>query len=100
MLEAKLNILSDTNCSLIYNINPSYYCAIDPTSVKSQVCFGDSGTGLVYFDIETKRWFLYGVANFVLRDPTESRIKCNNNAPSLHAIVLQHLTWIRSQMSL
>lgn len=92
-----MQVISDSNCRLNFSINGNYLCALDPTPRKANVCFGDSGSGLVFYDGTLKRWILYGVANYVLRD-TESIFRCNNKAPSIYAIVPQYLFWIRSIM--
>lgn len=97
ILEARLQIISDNTCRQNFGVNGNYLCALDPTERQANVCFGDSGSGLVFYNSTLNRWILYGVANYVLRD-MKSIFRCNNRAPSIYAIVPQYIFWINTMM--
>lgn len=65
------------------------YCALDPTSKKSNICYGDSGGPMmIYHD---SAWFLYGISNFLTAfNPSE----CDNTRPSYYLNVTNYLKWI------
>ncbi|CAF0764492.1 unnamed protein product [Brachionus calyciflorus] len=93
ILEAKLQILNKDKC---FGLNINFLCALDP-KLQSNVCFGDSGGGLVYFDKLTSKWVLYGVTNYVFQDEEK---KCSYEMPSLYAIVPKYLLWINATINL
>lgn len=71
------------------------YCALDPTSRNSNVCFGDSGGPLMYFFNQT--WYLYGIASSVSA-PKGQENKCLNELPSYFVKVPVFIDWINKNM--
>lgn len=69
------------------------YCALDSTGSQANVCFGDSGGPLIYFDTaSSNRWFIYGVVSFVIAPGGV----CANTAPSYFTSVPAYLTWMET----
>lgn len=77
---------------ILFKYTNRNYCAIDESTDKSNVCFGDSGGPLMF--IKDNKWYLYGVTSFVL---TEQE-KCNNRLPSYFVRVPAYINWIVSTL--
>jgi len=84
-------------CSALDDYNPKEnYCLIEDTSsLDTDLCYGDSGGPMIYFDGE--KWILYGVASFVvewINDKNDTA--CLTDYPSYYTSVPFFLNYIQS----
>lgn len=73
-----------------YGYDERNYCAIDENFKESNICYGDSGGGLMY--LMNGGWYLYGVSSFILADRYTN--KCLTNYPSFYTMVPKYIDWI------
>ena len=88
MLQTKLRIFKSRSIcpkDLTYN-----YCALDPTEKNSNICNGDSGGPLMYFN--QGKWYLFGITSYVFAD--QATEKCLNNFASYFTKVPVYINWI------
>lgn len=88
LLSANLTVLNglpdEKNCVGFQTDN---YCVIDFSPANSNVCYGDSGGPLLYFN--ERKWFIYGVASFIF---TNSDGQCLKEKPSFFAMI--PISWV------
>lgn len=91
LLQATMQIRNFCN-NTCYGFDTHNYCALDLSSRKSNICFGDSGGCLMY--LINGKWQLFGITSIVLAQ-VSPRV-CLNKLPSFYTIVPNYLEWIKS----
>jgi plasminogen len=96
--KALLKVINNSSvCSVVSNYNPSEnYCLIeDMLSPDTNICNGDSGGPMLYFDGE--KWIVFGVASFVVKLLNgQNSTRCSARNPSFYASVPVFLNYIKN----
>ena len=94
--EAKLSVRNRfSDCVPNLPIDQSLvYCVIDVSNnPQANACYGDSGGPL--HQVVNSKWYVYGVASFVLA----TNKKCLTDMPSFYTSVPAYLNWIESRLN-
>ncbi|RNA08324.1 chymotrypsin-like protease CTRL-1 [Brachionus plicatilis] len=95
LTQAVLRVYNEQNNFDCKRFETNNYCAYDPTSRSANICFGDSGGPLMFY--ENNRWTLYGVTNFMLNDPVT--LRCHNRMPSFYLMIPNYIKWIKQTIN-
>lgn len=75
------------DCNKSTSFNPAInFCAFN--SINSNICFGDSGGPLIYFN--GTKWLIHGVSSYIIGNPN----MCEPKYPSYFTKVPNYLNWI------
>lgn len=68
-----------------------FYCLMDLSNKKSNICYGDSGGPLMFY--ANKNWYLYGIASMLsINQQTKD---CLSYLPSYYIMIPKYLDWIK-----
>lgn len=80
-------VIDDNN--LCNNVVKRFYCAVDPSGKKSNICKGDSGSPMMY--LANGNWYVFGITGF---HSTRNTNECVPEKPSFYTMVPKYIDWI------